>query len=121
MALTITIGADASQLRAQLAVAQSEMRATTRELNSLANTARRAGDDLSFAKVGQAASHFNAVTAFQRRRGRGGGRPPTDRRRARPEPQPGRDAESQLWPNLGQSARTSRCAGDDAIGAAPDR
>src|ERR1700674_39522 len=62
MALTITIGADASQLRAQLAVAQSEMRATTRELNSLANTARRAGDDLSFAKVGQAASHFNAVT-----------------------------------------------------------
>lgn len=61
--LTISIGADASKLRAELAVAQSEMRAMTRELNTLANTARRSGDDLSFAKVGQAAARFERVTA----------------------------------------------------------
>ena len=62
--LTVTLGADATQLRAQLAVANSEVRAYTRELNSAANVARKAGDDLSMAKVGQAAAILdNAKTS----------------------------------------------------------
>src|SRR5579863_6543224 len=60
--LTITIGADASQLRAQLAVAQSEMRSTTREMNALANQARKTGSEMSFAKLGQAAAQFEKVS-----------------------------------------------------------
>jgi hypothetical protein len=61
--LMISIGADSSKLRAELAVAQSEMRAFSREMNAAANVARKAGDDLSFAKVGQAAAQFEQVTA----------------------------------------------------------
>src|SRR5271170_7313582 len=61
--LTITIGADASQLRAQLAVAQADVRAYTRELSSLANVARRTNDDLSFAKVAQAVSQLDQAAA----------------------------------------------------------
>lgn len=60
--LTITIGADATKMRAELAVAQSEMRAFTRELNSAANTARRVGDELSLARVGQAAALFDQAS-----------------------------------------------------------
>lgn len=60
--LTLTIGADASQLRAQLAVAQSELRATTREMTGLANAARKTGDDLKLAQLGQVAANYNKVS-----------------------------------------------------------
>lgn len=59
--LTVTIGADSSQLQAQLAVAQSSVRAYTRELNAAASVARKTGDDLAFAKVGQSVAQLNAA------------------------------------------------------------
>jgi LAS superfamily LD-carboxypeptidase LdcB len=61
--LTVAIGADATQLQAQLAVANAAVRAYTRELNSAASTARKAQDDLSMAKVGQVQANVNAATS----------------------------------------------------------
>ncbi len=60
--LTLAIGADTSRMRAELAVAQSALRAFTREMNAAANQARKSGSDLSFAQTAQAAANVNHVT-----------------------------------------------------------
>lgn len=56
--ITVTIGADASQLRAQAAVATSEMRSLQREVSKLATAFRQNGDEIVGAKLGQAASQL---------------------------------------------------------------
>lgn len=61
--ITVTIGADATQLRAGLAIAQAELRGATRELNSLARTAARTGEEIDVAKVGQAAAAYEKTAA----------------------------------------------------------
>ena len=61
--LSITIGADSAKLRADLALAQSELRAFTREMNAAANTARRSGSELALSQTAQAAAQVNRLTA----------------------------------------------------------
>lgn len=56
--LSVSISADSAKLRAELAVAQSSMRAFQTELSRSATAARKAGDDMSFAKVAQSAALF---------------------------------------------------------------
>lgn len=61
--LIVTIGANAAPLRAQLALAQSEMRSATRSLNSLATTARLTGSELALTKLGEGVSRLETAEA----------------------------------------------------------
>jgi TP901 family phage tail tape measure protein len=61
--VTVTIGADAAKLRAELAIATTEWRNYSREMNAAAREAVRTGSELSRATTGQAAANVNRMTA----------------------------------------------------------